>query len=104
VLDSRTLQVGATAWAMVGFGIAALGLAGVDADSRIVVGVASVVFPMGAVVAGMAAARGRARAAGALLLLSVATPTYFLWAVNLPALVAGLVLLAGPRRLMVDPR
>ena len=96
--DSRIVQVGATAWAMVGFGIAAMCLAAVNPDARLIVGVASEVFPVCALAAGVAAAHRRVRAAGALLLLSAATPTYFVWPINLLALAAGAALLLAPRR------
>lgn len=92
------MQIGATAWAVVGFAIALPSLASVDSGARVVVGVASVVFPLCAVSAGMAAARGNLRAAGVLLLLSVATPTYFVWPVNLVPLVVGVALVLTPRR------
>ncbi len=61
---------------------------------------ASAVFPACAVLAGFAVGRGNVRAAGVLLLLSAATPTYLLWVVNLPALVAGVALLAAPRHVV----
>ena len=98
MLDSRIVQVGATAWALVGFGIGVMGLAAVNPDARLIVGVASVVFPVCALAAGVAAAHRRVRAAGALLLLSAATPTYFVWPVNLVAVVAGAALLIAPGR------
>ncbi len=98
MLDVRIVQAGATAWALVGFGVAVIFLAQVNPDARLLVGVASVVFPVCALLAGVAAAHGRARAAGVLLLLSAATPTYFVWPVNVLALVAGAALVLAPRR------
>jgi hypothetical protein len=68
----------------------------VNADARWLVGVASVVFPAAAVLAAMALRRGALRWAGVFLLVSVATPTYYAYPLNIPALVAGLVLLAAP--------
>ncbi|HEV3365356.1 MAG TPA: hypothetical protein VG795_14700 [Acidimicrobiia bacterium] len=97
MLDGRTVQVMATAWALVGFAIAAPSLAAVNADARLLVGAASILFPACAVAAGLAAARGRRRAAGVLLLLSAATPTYFMWPVNVVALAGGAALLLAPR-------
>ncbi|HEX2046218.1 MAG TPA: hypothetical protein VHF27_00535 [Acidimicrobiales bacterium] len=97
MLDSRTVQLAATAWAMVGFAIALPSLARVNADARLLVGVASVVFPTCALLAGVAVVHGRPRAAGVLLLLSAATPTYFVSPVNLVALAAGAALLLARR-------
>ena len=87
---------------MVGFAIALASLAAVDRDARVLVGVASVVFPLCAVSAGIAAARGNLRTAGVLLVLSVATPTYFVWPVNLFPLVAGVALVLAPRRTLAS--
>ncbi len=100
MVDPRTVQVGAVLWALTGFAIAASALARVDGGAWVVLGLASVVFPACAVLAGVAVARGHVRAAGVFLLLSVATPTYFLWVVNLPALVGGVALLLAPRRVV----
>ena len=102
VVDRRTVQIAATAWAMVGFAIALASLTAVNRDARVVVGVASVVFPLCAVSAGIAAARGNLRTAGVLLVLSVATPTYFVWPVNLFPLVAGVALVLAPRRTLAS--
>ena len=52
-----------------------------------------------AVAAAVALRRGALRWAGVFLLLSVATPTYFAWALNLPALVIGLRLATAPSTL-----
>ena len=83
---------------MVGFAIALASVAAVDRDALVLVGLASVVFPLCAALAGVAVARGSPRVAGVLLVLSVATPTYFVWPVNLLALVAGVALVLAPRR------
>jgi hypothetical protein len=97
MLDGRTVQVVATAWAVVGFVLAAASLAAVNPDARLLVAAASILFPLCAVAAGVAAARGQLRAAGVLLLLSAATPTYFMWPVNVVALAGGAALLLAPR-------
>jgi hypothetical protein len=97
VVDKWALQVAATLWALAGFAVAAPSLAVVDGTSLLLVGVASFVFPLCALLAGLAVARDRFRAAGLLLLLSVATPTYFAWILNVPALLVGLALLLAPR-------
>ena len=56
----------------------------------------SVAFPLAAVLASIALARGRNRTAGLMLLLSVGTPTYFAYVLNVPALLVGLALLLAP--------
>jgi HAAS len=80
--------------------IALTSLGAVNGDARLLVGAASVVFPLAAVMAAFAAVRDRLRLAGALLVVSAATPTYFFWVANLPALIIGVLLISGaiPRR------
>ena len=90
------LQIGAVAWAMIGLAIASTSLGLVNADARVLIGVASVTFPACALLAALALAYGRGRLAGILLLLSAATPTYFAWVAGLPALLVGLALLLAP--------
>ena len=92
------------AWAALGFGVAIGALPHVASEGRLLVGVASVVLPVGAVGAGLALARNRPRLAGGLLALSAATPTYFAWALNIPALIVGLMLIVAPRTLIRRPR
>jgi hypothetical protein len=87
---------GSLAWAVAGAIFALSSLPEVNADARWLVGVASVVFPAAAVLAAMALRRGAIRWAGLFLLVSVATPTYYAYPLNIPALVAGLILLAAP--------
>jgi hypothetical protein len=60
------------------------------------VGIASVAFPLAAVLASIALARHRNRTAGLMLLLSVGTPTYFAYVLNVPALLVGLALVLAP--------
>ena len=72
----------------------------VNPDARVLVGIASVAFPGCAVVAAVAVARDHHRTGGVLLLLSVGTPTYFAWALNVPALIVGIALVAAPRLLV----
>jgi len=96
MVEKRAVQIGATVWAMVAFMVAAASLGEVSADALLVVGVASVVLPLSALLAAVAAARDRLRLAGALLVLSAATPTYFAWVLNIPALLAGVALLVAP--------
>lgn len=88
---------GCLAWAVLGFGVAVGSLGGVNADARVVVAVASVVFPFAAATGALAVHQGRLRSAGVLLIVSAATPTYFFWAPNIAALVMGVTLLVGSR-------
>jgi hypothetical protein len=88
----RSLEIGSTLWALLGAAIAITALGDVNADAKILVGVASVLFPLCALGAAFELRHQRDRFAGVLLLLSVATPTYFAYPLNLPALVIGLVL------------
>jgi hypothetical protein len=92
----RILIIGSIAWAAVGAIVALSQLSEVNADARWLVGVASVIFPGAAVLGAMALRRGAIRWAGLFLLVSVATPTYFAYPLNIPALIAGVVLLAAP--------
>lgn len=83
-------------WAGVAAAVAFGSLGQVNDDARVLVGAASIFGPLAAVAASRLLARGSDRAAGALLLVSVLTPTYFAYVVNVPALVVGLALLIAP--------
>jgi hypothetical protein len=98
----RAVQIGMLTWALVGAVLALTAVGNVNADARAFVGAASVVGPLAAVAASRMIGRHADRPAGALLLVSVLTPTYFAYVLNLPALLVGLVLLAAPR--VVLPR
>jgi hypothetical protein len=74
----------------------------VNADARMIVGLASMIFPLCAVAAALALRRRADRLAGLLLILSVATPTYFDYVLNLPALIVGLALVAVPSMTLGD--
>jgi energy-converting hydrogenase Eha subunit G len=76
--------------------IALSSIPSVNDDARVVVGLASGIFPLCAVAAAVMLDRRRDHVAGLLLVLSAATPTYFAYALNLPALIVGLALLASP--------
>lgn len=96
----RVLQGGSLVWAAVGAVIALGSLGQVNVDARYLVGLASIAGPLCAVAASRLLAAGADRWAGGLLVLSVLTPTYFAFVVNLPALVVGLALLVAPRRVL----
>jgi hypothetical protein len=92
----RTLEVGAVVWAMVGVAVALASLGDVNDDARLLVGTASVLGPLAALTASWFLRRLSDRAAGVLLLISAATPTYFAFVLNVPALLVGIVLAVAP--------
>jgi hypothetical protein len=92
----RALSCCCVAWALAGAVIALSAVPRANPDARWLVGLASVAFPAMALAAAAAVRRGARRSAGLFLLLSVGTPTYFLWVVNVPALLAGIALLTAP--------
>ena len=96
------MRIGALVWAIVGALVAFSALSDVNADARLLAGIASVVGPVAAIAASLALGQRHDRWAGALLIVSVATPTYFAWVLNVPALLVGLILLMAPRVAMGD--
>lgn len=98
----RALIAGAALWAIVGAAVALIPLPAVNADTRLLIGVMGVVFPGCAAGAAFAIRARRTRLAGGLLLLSVLTPTYYLYVLPIPALIAGIVLLTAPQVLLKD--
>ena len=97
MVDRRALEIGALLWAGVAFAVATVSLATAGSGVPVLVGLATVVFPLCAVLAYFALGHGRSRVAGALLVASAATPTYFAWIINVPALLAGIALVIAPR-------
>lgn len=95
--DSSTYEnviaVGAVVWAIVGFAIAMSALSDVNRDARVLVTTFSIACPVSAVGAARLIHKGHLCWAGLLLVISVATPTYFAFALNIPALVVGLALI-----------
>jgi hypothetical protein len=79
----QILIIGSLAWAVIGVGIALSALPDVNTDARLLVAVLSVVLPLAAVAAAWCVRSARYLLAGALLVLSMATPTYMTWALNL---------------------
>jgi hypothetical protein len=102
----RVIAVGAFVWAIVGAGVALSALGDTNADARVLVAVVSIAGPAAAVVAGQLLLRRRDRAAGWFLLVSVLSPTYFAWPLNVPALIVGFGLVVSPARLLprIDER
>lgn len=99
----QTLSIGSAVWAAIGAAVALSQVGAANPDARWLVGAASVVFPAAAVLAALAVRRGALRVAGALLVVSVATPTYMAYPLNLPALVVGLALLMSPAAVLRVP-
>lgn len=91
------VQVGALVWAGVG---AMVALPPAASANVVLIWAASVLGPLAAVAAFRLLARGADRLAGVFLLVSVFTPTYFAWILNVPALIAGAALLASPRSIV----
>ena len=102
MVERQVLRAGAIGWAVIGLVVALASFPRTNSDSVLLVGVASVAFPLAAAIASVALGAGRDRAAGLLLLVSVATPTYFAWVLNVPALLLGLTLLVVPRMAVRD--
>ena len=96
----RVLQIGTLVWAAIGASVALTSLGNVNTDARLLVGAFSVAGPLAAVGAARLLGRGADRVAGALLLLSVLTPTYFVYVLNLPALLLGLALVVAPHAVL----
>jgi hypothetical protein len=103
MIPRPVIRVGAIVWADAGAAVALLSFGSINEDARAVVGCATVLGPLAALLASTAVARRRDRLAGLLLVISVATPTYFAWVLNVPALVVGLGLLAAPTT-VIRPR
>ncbi len=104
-MTRRQMVVGGSiAWAVIGAAVALASIPNVNDDAKMLVGLASVAFPLCALGAALALDRRHDRLAGALLVISVATPTYFFFPLNLPALLAGVALLVSPARTLGDRR
>ena len=100
----QAVATGSLVWAAAGAAIALPSVGSADGDARLIVGLASTLGPLAAVAAASLILRGHDRAAGACLLVSVLTPTYFAYVLNLPALVVGLTLVAARHPLSAKPR
>jgi hypothetical protein len=96
MIKRRALQVGALVWAAVGYVIALTALRRVNDDAVVLVAATSAAFPLAPGAASLALGRGRDRLAGVLLVASAATPTYFAWVLNIPALAIGFALMMAP--------
>lgn len=96
----RILIVAALGWAVVGAVVALLSFDAVNEDARFIVGCATVGGPLAATAAAWALGQRSVRLAGGLLLVSVLTPTYFAFVLNVPALVIGAMLLIAPKPLL----
>lgn len=99
----QVIATGSLCWAVVGWSIALGSLPTVN-DDAIVLVAASIGFPLCALCARWALHPNRGRLAGSLLVASAATPTYFAYALNLPALIVGLTLLVAPNAALGERR
>jgi hypothetical protein len=90
------VQIGALVWASTGFAIALASLSAVNPDARPIVALATTLGPLAAIGSVIQLARRADRTAGALLVASLVTPTYFAWVVSVPALLVGLWLVLAP--------
>ena len=96
MLIRQGVRLGSIVWAVVGLAVGMRSIGAVNSDARALVLAACVVGSASALMASAAVARRRDRLAGALLVVSVITPTFFAWMLNVPALLVGAVLLFGP--------
>jgi hypothetical protein len=104
MIPRPVIRVGAIVWAAAGAAVALLSFGSVNEDARVIVGSATLLGPLAALLASTAVGRCQDRLAGLLLVISVATPTYFAWVLNVPALVVGLGLLAAPTAVIRQKR
>ena len=96
MLDRQVVRYGALVWAAVGLAVAVASLPSVNADALPLALTACAVGTTAAVAASIEVNRHHTRCAGLLLILSAVTPTFFAWVLNVPALLAGLVLALAP--------
>ena len=96
MLDRQVVRIGSIVWAVVGLAVGLPSIGAVNADARVLVLAACAVGSASALMASAAIASRRERFAGALLVVSVITPTFFAWVLNVPALLVGVVLILAP--------
>lgn len=104
MIERRVLRVGSLVWAVVGLSVGLVAFRSANGDARVVFLAACIVGPVASLLACVSLASRRDRLAGALLLVSVVTPTVFAWVLNVPALFVGLALLADPAFVVSDRR
>lgn len=104
MIRRRVCEIGSVVWAGVGGVVALASLGTVNSDARLLAAAASTLGPLAAVGSAWLLTRGSDRVADVFLLLSVLTPTYFAWVLNVPALVVGLGLLVVPRAVLPQHR
>jgi hypothetical protein len=97
MLDRQMVRLGAIAWAAAGFAVGIASLSSINADALPLVLAACLIGPGAAVMASRAIDRRHNRRAGWFLLVSVLTPTFFAWVLNVPALLVGLLLMLAPQ-------
>jgi hypothetical protein len=104
MIERRVLRVGSLVWAVVGLSVGLVALRSANNDARFVLLAACIAGPAAALLASVSLANRRDHWAGALLLVSVVTPTVFAWVLNVPALLVGLALLTAPVFVVSDRR
>ncbi len=97
MLDRQVVRFGAIAWAATGLVVGFASVGSINADARPLVVAACLIGPAAAWMASLAIDRRHNRHAGWLLLVSVLTPTFFAWVLNVPALLVGLLLVLAPQ-------
>lgn len=90
-------------WAGIAAGIALPAISSSTPDSRVVVAAASIILPAAAAAAGLALRYRRVGLACGLLALSVGTPTYFAYMVNLIPIGIIIATVVDARRSPRDP-
>lgn len=99
----QVLQAGTLVWVVAGAAVALGSLGDVNDNARLLVGLASAVGPLLGVGAAVQLGRHADRSAGVLLVVSaLLTPTYFAYAINVPALVVGVVLAVAVHRVLPE--
>lgn len=91
-------------WSITIVTIGVIAMPSVNDDAIALVLVATAATAIAAVGAARELIRGHDRIAGALLVASVAAPTFMAYVVGVPALIAGIVLLVRPRLLLPRER
>ena len=96
LLDRQVARIGSMAWSVIGFALGLRSIGAVNGDARVLVLTVCVVGSGSALMASAAVASRHQRLAGVLLVVSVITPTFFAWVLNVPALLVGVVLIFAP--------
>jgi len=96
----RAIQYDSVAWAGVGLSVSLSAFGDVNEVARWIVLIATIAGAGSAFLAAIALGHRHYRTAGALLLISVVTPTYYGYVLNVPALLLGPALLIAPKAVL----